>query len=32
MELIKNIDELEKKVIDWRRELHKIPEIGNDFP
>lgn len=32
MSLIKNIEILEQKVINWRRDLHKIPEIGNDLP
>ena len=32
MELIKDIKNLEQKVINWRRDLHKIPEIGNDLP
>lgn len=32
MELIKDIENLEQKVINWRRYLHKIPEIGNDLP
>ena len=27
MELIKDIKNLEQKVINWRRNLHKIPEI-----
>lgn len=32
MELIKNINTLEEKVINWRRDLHQIPEIGVDLP
>ena len=32
MELIKDIETLEQKVINWRRDLHKIPELGNDLP
>lgn len=32
MDLIKNIKDIEQKIIDWRRDLHKIPEIGNDLP
>lgn len=31
MSLIKNIEILEQKVINWRRDLHKIPEIGMIF-
>ena len=32
MDLIKDIKTLEEKVISWRRDLHKIPELGNDLP
>lgn len=32
MELIKDIKTLEENVIKWRRDLHKIPEIGNNLP
>ena len=32
MDLIKDIKTLEEKVINWRRDLHKIPELGNDLP
>lgn len=32
MELIKDIKNLEQKVINWRRDLHKIPELGNNLP
>lgn len=31
MELIKDIKTLEQKVINWRRDLHKIPEIEMIF-
>lgn len=32
MDLIKDIKGIEEKVIAWRRDLHKIPEIGTDLP
>lgn len=32
MDLIKNIKNLEQDLIKWRRDLHKIPEIGNNLP
>lgn len=32
MDLIKNIKNIEEEIINWRRDLHKIPEIGNDLP
>lgn len=32
MDLIKDIKKIEEEVICWRRDLHKIPEIGNDLP
>lgn len=32
MDLIKNIKIIEEQIIKWRRDLHKIPEIGNDLP
>lgn len=28
----KNFNEISQEVINWRRDLHKIPEIGNDLP
>lgn len=32
MEIIKDIDSIKESIIKWRRELHKIPEVGLHLP
>ena len=32
MDVLKLIKEVEKDIINWRRDLHQIPEVGLDLP
>ena len=30
--VLEEVKKVEKDIINWRRELHKIPEVGFDLP
>lgn len=32
MDVIRKVKEIENEIINWRRELHKVPELGMDLP
>ena len=32
MDILKLIKEVENDIINWRRDLHQIPEVGLDLP